>query len=75
MPKFKENPNPIKNKRTPYKMNGYTYQGISPVKQEKKKTYIQGEVPSEKELLKAANDPNTVKDADYYAWQKGLTPA
>ena len=52
----------------PFKMKGYTYPGISPVKKK----------PSEQELFAAANDPahpmskaNQGTDA-YYAWQQGL---
>jgi hypothetical protein len=76
----------------PFKMNGYTYPGISPVKHtegvvhenphpktekegKKKTVYKQGKVPSEDEQRKRANDKTVVKDADYYAWQMGLTPA
>ena len=46
MPKFKKNPNPIKNKRTPYKMKGYSYPGKSPLHQDKKEITSVEEIKS-----------------------------
>jgi len=39
------------------------------------KKYTQGEVPSKEEIRKRANDKTVVKDADYYSWKEGRTPA
>ena len=48
-----------------FKMKGYGYPGVSPMKD--KPT----DKPTKEEIFAAANDPSVKKDADYYAWKVG----